>query len=152
MVPAAFVRLELLPLTPNGKVDRKTLPQPETVNGPSKAEHNPPGELEAAVARMWEDVLGLQGPGLDANFFDIGGHSLLIIHLHQRMVTQMAVAFDVLDLFRHPTVRQQAALIAGEGNHRDVRAAANAQAARQRQGFTRQRALQAGRGRNERNG
>jgi hypothetical protein len=146
MIPAAFVRLASLPLTPNGKMDRRRLPRPDSSSGQDAAEpHDQPGELERSIRGIWEAVLAAQHPGLDANFFDLGGHSLLIIHLHQRLVEQLGVTFDVLDLFRHPTIRQQALLVAGLRPARDVRSGAQGVAKRQHAAFKRQRAMAIGR-------
>lgn len=143
MIPAAFVVLPQMPLTPNGKVDRKALPRPEAPTLDSRPAE-PAGELETLIARRWEAVLNLRDPSLDANFFDLGGHSLLIIHLHQQLVAELGVDFEVLDLFRHPTIRQQAALLGGRLPQRDLRGDAASQAQRQRQAFQRQRAMAAG--------
>ncbi len=140
MMPAAFVRLDRLPLTPNAKVDRAALPAPAAVGAPIAAADERPNEREAAVAALWEAVLGERRPALDANFFDLGGHSLLIVRLHQRLKEELGATCDVLDLFRHPTIRGQAALIGGGTARRDVRAAASTQAARQREALARQRA------------
>jgi amino acid adenylation domain-containing protein len=145
MIPAAFIPLEAIPLTPNGKADRKALPRPETVVSSNRGAQQPSGPLETAIAGMWEEVVGVTDPDLDMNFFDAGGHSLLIIQLHQRMVSRLNATFEVLELFRHPTIRQQAALIAGDARQHDVRAITDGPAAKQRQAFARHRAMQAGR-------
>jgi amino acid adenylation domain-containing protein len=143
MLPSAWVRLERMPLTPNGKVDRAQLPSGE---GPVAAGGEAPaGETERAVAGLWEDVLQVSGPPRDANFFDLGGHSLLIVHLHQRLVESLGVSCDTLDLFRYPTIRQQAALLDGAPARGDLRAEAGVQGHRQQQALMRQRAMAAGR-------
>lgn len=143
MVPSVFVRLERLPLTPNGKVDRTQLPDVE--RPAAAAGEAPAGDSERAIAKLWEDVLHVSGPARDANFFDLGGHSLLIVHLHQRLVESLGATCDTLDLFRYPTIRQQAALLDGSGTRRDLRAEAGSHGQRQQQALMRQRALAAGR-------
>jgi hypothetical protein len=143
MVPSVFVRLDRLPLTPNGKVDRTQLPDVE--RPVAAAGEAPAGETERAIAGLWEDVLHVSRPARDANFFDLGGHSLLIVHLHQRLVESLGATCDTLDLFRYPTIRQQAALLDGAEPRRDVRAEAGSQGQRQQQALMRQRALAAGR-------
>ena len=75
MVPSALVLLDALPLTPNGKVDRRALPAPRTV-GPAATER-PRTATEAALAGIWADLLGLPEVGVDENFFELGGYSLL---------------------------------------------------------------------------
>ena len=83
MVPNAFVVLDALPLTPNGKVDRKALPHPdiEQVARTSVTESlmSPP---QRRVAALWHEILHVDKVGLHDNFFDIGGHSLLLVKLH----------------------------------------------------------------------
>ena len=81
MLPTQFVMLDALPLTPNGKVDRKALPQP---NGSSQPEPLalPRTEVETAIAALWQSVLNLEQVGLHDNFFDLGGHSLLMVRVH----------------------------------------------------------------------
>jgi acyl-CoA synthetase (AMP-forming)/AMP-acid ligase II len=143
MVPSVFVRLERLPLTPNGKVDRTQLPDVE--RPAAAAGEAPAGDTERAIAKLWEDVLHVSSPARDANFFDLGGHSLLIVHLHQRLVESLGATCDTLDLFRYPTIRQQAALLDGSGTRRDLRAEAGSHGQRQQQALMRQRALAAGR-------
>ncbi len=141
MVPSVFVRLDRLPLTPNGKVDRTQLPEVERPS--ATAGEAPAGNTERAIADLWEDVLHVSGPARDANFFDLGGHSLLIVHLHQRLVESLGATCDTLDLFRYPTIRQQAALLDGTGTRRDLRAEAVSHGQRQQQALMRQRALAA---------
>ena len=74
MVPAAFVVLDALPLTPNGKVDRRALPRPGLPRG-----HDARGaaHAEAALERIWAELLGLPEVGVHDDFFELGGHSLL---------------------------------------------------------------------------
>ncbi|MFA5910705.1 MAG: amino acid adenylation domain-containing protein [Vicinamibacterales bacterium] len=143
MLPSAFVRLERMPLTPNGKIDRAQLPAVE--RPPAPGGEAPVDDTERAIARLWESVLQVSAPARDANFFDLGGHSLLIVHLHQRLVESLGATCDTLDLFRYPTIRQQAALLDGAPARRDLRGEASAQGQRQQQALMRQRALAAGR-------
>jgi len=143
MMPSAFVRLDRMPLTPNGKIDRGELPAFE--RPVADAGDAPASQTERAIAELWEAVLHVSRPPRDANFFDLGGHSLLIVHLHQRLVETLGATCDTLDLFRYPTIRQQAALLDGAPARRDLRAEAGTQAHRQQQALMRQRAMAAGR-------
>jgi len=105
MVPAAFVTLQALPLTPNGKVDRKALPKPEfeAVTDQSKFVA-PSTEIEVALAKVWCEVLHLKQVGLNDNFFDIGGHSVLLLQVHARMGTVTNSKVSVAELFQYPTI------------------------------------------------
>src|SRR5690606_33836309 len=82
MVPQYFVELEALPLTPNGKIDRKALPEPTDatpVDGNDGEGLMTP--LQSQVAALWREVLRVGHVGLNANFFNMGGHSLLLVRL-----------------------------------------------------------------------
>ncbi|HEX8244312.1 MAG TPA: amino acid adenylation domain-containing protein [Longimicrobium sp.] len=111
MVPSAFVALEAIPLTPSGKVDRRALPAPAPSPGaPSGA---PLSRREAEVAEVWRQVLGTGAVGPDDNFFDLGGNSLLLIDLAGRLRERLGSTATAVELFRFPTVRTQAARLAG---------------------------------------
>jgi len=105
MVPAAFVRLDSLPLTPNGKVDRRALPAPDQA-GPKLGETyvGPRVPLEEAVAGIWTEALKLDRVGVHDNFFEIGGHSLMIVQMQRRLCAVLGQNVAVVDLFRHPTI------------------------------------------------
>jgi aryl carrier-like protein len=114
MVPAAFVLLERLPLTPNGKVDRRALAGTDRVTAAGRAEIAlPRTETEKVMAGIWAEVLGVDEVGVDENFFDLGGNSLLLLAVVTRA---RARGFDLehLTIFRHPTVRSLARHLSGE--------------------------------------
>ncbi|KAB0572819.1 amino acid adenylation domain-containing protein, partial [Helicobacter pullorum NCTC 12824] len=73
MVPSAYVQLEALPLNPNGKLDRKALPAPGLDAVVSGVYEAPEGEIEATLAHIWQDLLGLEQVGRQGHFFDLGG-------------------------------------------------------------------------------
>ncbi|WP_144931527.1 MULTISPECIES: non-ribosomal peptide synthase/polyketide synthase, partial [unclassified Pseudomonas] len=116
MVPSAFVMLEAFPLTTNGKLDRKALPAPDQSAVISREYEAPQGEVESAIARIWQDLLKLEQVGRHDNFFELGGHSLLAVKLIERM-RQMDLSADVRVLFSQPTL---AALAAAVGGHTEV--------------------------------
>jgi len=103
MVPAAYVWLAKLPLTANGKLDRKALPAPNADAYLMRGYEAPVGELETTVARIWAEVLKLDRVGRNDNFFEIGGHSLLVVRMTS-MLRQFGIETTVAVLFNHPTV------------------------------------------------
>ncbi|MCP4663311.1 MAG: amino acid adenylation domain-containing protein, partial [bacterium] len=121
MVPSLFVFLPALPLTPNGKVDRAALGrQAPPAAEPEAAESEAPpaaprGLVEERVAAVWSEVLELERVGRDDNFFDLGGHSLLVLEVHERLRSELGRELPVIHLFRYPTVRTLAAALDSEG-------------------------------------
>ncbi len=118
MVPGAFVVLDALPLTPNGKTDRRALPAPEAVKPADTVRVPPRTPAEKAVAAIWRDVLRTDEVGVDDNFFNVGGHSLLLAQVATRLSEWLGREVPLLDLFRHTTVAAQAAHVTAEGGER----------------------------------
>jgi amino acid adenylation domain-containing protein len=109
MVPAAITVLEAFPLTANGKIDRRALPAPQLTTGSA---HVAPAEgIEQAIAQVWCELLGTQRVGRHDNFFEIGGHSLLLMKAHRLLEERLSARLNVVDLFRHPTIESLAAFI-----------------------------------------
>ena len=104
MVPVAYVCIEEMPLTPNGKVDRKALPEPETEGYGAGEYEEPVGEIERAVAEIWEEVLKVERVGRRNNFFELGGHSLLVIRVVSRLRKALNVEVTIGDVFGHPVL------------------------------------------------
>ncbi|HSK75059.1 MAG TPA: amino acid adenylation domain-containing protein [Thermoanaerobaculia bacterium] len=114
MVPATFTLLPELPLTPNRKVDRKALPAPD--RGEENAAFVPPEtDLEREIAAVWQEVLGVDRVGVHDNFFEIGGHSLLLVRLLSRLQEALKADLSLMDLFSHPNVHAQAEHLRGRG-------------------------------------
>jgi amino acid adenylation domain-containing protein len=104
MLPAVFVWLDELPLTANGKVDRGALPEPVRETDGESPGLQPRTPLEAALAGMLCDLLGLEQVGVDENFFVLGGHSLLGAQLIVRIRDRFGVELSLRNLFDNPTV------------------------------------------------
>jgi amino acid adenylation domain-containing protein len=107
MVPAAFVPLPRLPVTPNGKVDRKALARIEPEGhdaGLTTSYVEPRSDLERRIAALWREVLGVEQVGVRHNFFDLGGHSLLLVRLHARLEEELGRELPLVDLFNAPTI------------------------------------------------
>ncbi|MGI5336494.1 SDR family NAD(P)-dependent oxidoreductase [Streptomyces sp. CA-181903] len=106
-LPTREVTLTPLPRTPDGSVDRAALHRTDRP-GPGAA---PAGRTQQLVAEVWCEVLGVDRVGPDENFFDLGGHSLLMARVHGSLQTALDREFSMVDLFRHPTVATLAAFL-----------------------------------------
>ena len=111
MVPSAFVKLEVMPLTPNGKVDRQALPVPDADAFNSQAYEMPVGETEEVLAGIWQELLGVEKVGRHDEFFDLGGHSLLMTRLLNQIEAHFEVSISFADIFRCSTLKAMAELI-----------------------------------------
>ncbi|MFI7643312.1 amino acid adenylation domain-containing protein [Nonomuraea sp. NPDC049400] len=113
MIPDRIsVRAEL-PLTPNGKLDRAALLRdlPAAEEGARSAAVA--GETEQRLHRLWAEVLGRARIGRTENFFDAGGHSLLMVDLHARIIAEFGEGIELLELFRSPSIAALAAVLDG---------------------------------------
>jgi len=105
MVPGAFVFMDALPLTPNRKVDRRALPAPDTTRPELESAFvEPESGVEKVVAGIWAAALGLQRVGIHDNFFDLGGHSLLLAKVHGQLQAALRRDVPMIELFRYPTI------------------------------------------------
>ena len=103
MVPSAFVLLKEMPLLPNGKIDRRALPEQPQLN----LEENfvaPETELEQTIAIIWQEVLHLEKVGIHHNFFDLGGHSLLMVQVHSKLYQILNRDLSIVEMFQYPTI------------------------------------------------
>ena len=105
MVPAHFEVLDGFPLTANGKVDRAALPAPAAARRDSVAVFAPPeDETEEVLAAIWRDVLGVDRVGRHDNFFDLGGHSLLLTQVRALLAERTGRDVTMVQLFQRPTI------------------------------------------------
>ena len=105
MVPQHVVQLDAMPLTPNGKIDRKALPSPDSAGSTSESVYvAPENELETKIVAVWQEVLGLDRVGTHDNFFDLGGHSLLVVKAHRELKSLSETPIALTDLYRFPTI------------------------------------------------
>ncbi|MFB2875365.1 thioesterase domain-containing protein, partial [Floridanema aerugineum] len=110
MVPSAYVLLETLPLTPSGKVDRRALPEPSdrTSSDTIVLPRNP---VELKLAQIWSKILKLDLVGVKDNFFDLGGHSLLIPYLMAQIKQAFNKDIPLATLLQNPTIEQLATVV-----------------------------------------
>jgi acyl-coenzyme A synthetase/AMP-(fatty) acid ligase len=120
MIPASFIMLDELPLTENGKIDRRALLAAKHSGLTSEEVYVPPrNEAEQIITGIWQEILMVDRIGVNDNFFDLGGHSLLIVKMHNRLHEVFETKISVIELFQHPTIRGIAKHI-GQGQDQDA--------------------------------
>ena len=112
MIPSAFVYLDALPLTSHGKIDRRALPAPDAER-PALAEAfiAPQTTTEKSLASIWTKLLGINRVGINDNYFELGGDSLLATQLVSQVRRVFEVELPLVDLFQHPILAELAASI-----------------------------------------
>ena len=111
MVPGGFVVLETLPLLPGGKVNRAALPAPGADRPATAPYVAPRTPVEAAIAEIWAEVLGLERVGIDDDFFALGGHSLLASRIVARVARRLGAELSMSALLGAPTVAELALVV-----------------------------------------
>jgi len=114
MVPSAFVCLTALPLTPNGKLDRKALPAPQQAQMTSPGYTAPTSDAETMISGIWQRALGIAHCGTRDNFFDIGGHSLLVVQVLKELREKVAKPIQMTDLFKYTTIEALARFVSSD--------------------------------------
>ncbi|KZN30563.1 hypothetical protein N480_06280 [Pseudoalteromonas luteoviolacea S2607] len=109
MVPATIIAVDSLPLTPNGKIDKQALPKPE-INSLYGKYVAPKTDTEKSLAQIWADLLSLdiEQISAEADFYQLGGHSLLLVKLLYAIQSKFEKAYELQTLFRDSTIRAQA--------------------------------------------
>lgn len=108
MVPSAVVPLPELPLTPNGKLDRGALPSEDTNTA---AGREPRDSREERLCALFGELLGVEGVGVDDDFFALGGHSLLATRLSARIRAEFGLDMPLRTIIKYPTVAELASLL-----------------------------------------
>ncbi|OUD14132.1 hypothetical protein TPSD3_07295 [Thioflexithrix psekupsensis] len=116
-MPAMFIQLPELPLTSNGKVDRAALPIPTQIQTQSAVAFlAASNSVEQQLVAIWQDLLHVKQVGVNDNFFDLGGHSLLILPMCEQIAQQLNYTLSPVDVFKYPTIRTLSALIQPSDN------------------------------------
>ena len=112
MIPSVFINLEALPLLPNGKVNRRALPAPDSsrpeLRRPFAAPENP---TQSRLVQLWMNVLALDRVGINDDFFELGGDSILATRLVSRVRRTFGVELPLRELFWKPTVSELAPVV-----------------------------------------
>jgi amino acid adenylation domain-containing protein len=109
MIPSYFIQLDQFPLTTSGKIDSKALPLPSGERPKLETSYAMPGTWsEKKIADIWKDILGIVKIGIDDSFFELGGNSLDMIKVNDRIQKIFQVDIPVVHMFRYPTIRSLA--------------------------------------------
>jgi acyl carrier protein len=112
MLPSSFTFLETIPLTSNGKIDRKALEQISDLNSNSEPNtslsHN---QQEQMILEIWQKILQRKNIEINDNFFDVGGHSLLLSQMQEKLEKSFQISLAITDLFKYPTISSLASYI-----------------------------------------
>jgi amino acid adenylation domain-containing protein len=141
MVPSAFLQMEAFPLTSSGKADRKALPAPAGMRQIETAFVAPQSEAENAIAEIWKEYLKLDAVGVHDNFFDLGGHSLLLVRIMNRLQQVFGRTMTVVDMFQHPTIQGLAEFVTADSQEAPEAGIIRDRAAKQKEALKRQKRL-----------
>ncbi|WP_046746003.1 non-ribosomal peptide synthetase, partial [Kordia zhangzhouensis] len=115
MVPRVWVTLDKIPLTHNGKVNRRNLPEPDMSALSSSTYVAPRNKIETELVAIWQKIMGIEKIGIHDNFFEIGGHSLLVVKLIAELQLNN-LKLTVKDVFENPTIREQSLKVTNNTN------------------------------------
>jgi amino acid adenylation domain-containing protein len=146
MMPSFYIQMDAIPLTGNGKVDRTALPKPTTGSKAARTGEQAStsgSPLQNQIAQVWCEVLKASQVGLDDNFFDIGGTSVLLATVRSQLQEKLGRSIPVTWMFEFTTVRALAGRLDEASNTTDRSSgalnAAQVQARKQREAFARLR-------------
>ncbi|URZ03767.1 non-ribosomal peptide synthetase [Clostridium felsineum] len=103
MLPSYIVQIEKIPLTLNGKVDRKSLPEIDISEITEDKYESPRNKIEEILVKVWEEVLGIEGIGIDHNYYELGGDSIKSIQIVSRL--HKYIKITIKDIMQYPTIR-----------------------------------------------
>ncbi len=133
MVPSAFMKMDDFPLTQNKKIDRRSFPDPFLKQNLDRKDIvKPKNDIERIIAEAWATVLDLKQISIHDNFFEIGGHSLMMVKLHAHLEDKLNTTFSVVELFQYPTIATQAKFLSSSKKENMATQNAQMRAVRQR--------------------
>lgn len=141
MIPQHFVKLDTLPLTSNGKVDRRALPAPQEDRQKDETYVAPRNEVERIIVGIWQELLQVKNVGIYDNFFGLGGHSLLLIRMRNRLQECFHKELSIVEMFRHPTIDMLAKFLTQKQKIQPSFTASQELARKQRESLKRQKQL-----------
>jgi len=112
MIPSLFVSLDVMPTTPSGKVDRQALPEPDWRGAAAEDYVAPRTDVERQLAEIWSEVLQVERVGVNDDFFELGGNSLMALRLNSQVRTAFSIDLPLVALFVAPTLAELAERIA----------------------------------------
>jgi acyl carrier protein len=104
MIPSLIMEVETMPLTANGKVDRRALPDPDASELLTHEYVAPRNDAERALAKIWQEVLGVEQVGIHDDFFELGGHSLLAVRVVYYIERNLLISIPINVIFEFTTI------------------------------------------------
>ncbi len=106
MIPSYFIQLSNFPMTVNGKIDIRNLPDPSNADYHSSSDYiEPESEIEKQVYLIWEEILNVKNFGINDNFFDLGGNSLSLLYMNDKINRKFDLDIPFVELFEHTTIK-----------------------------------------------
>ena len=140
MIPAHLIEMPELPLTPNRKLDRNALPKPDAASQRAQQAYVPPSnDIEKVLVDLWKQLLGLDKVGIQDNFFDLGGHSLLVVQLHRHLKAAIDRPVPLTDLYRFTTIQALSDHLTSGGSRSEDPQATTDRAKRRREALQQRR-------------
>ncbi|MEG4572782.1 amino acid adenylation domain-containing protein [Microcoleus sp. N3A4] len=150
MMPSSFVFLNALPPISNGELDPLTLPVPDALNPQLEITYvAPQTELEQIIATVWQQVLHLEKVGVEDNFFDLGGHSLLIAQAHSQLREVVDREVSIIEMFKYPTISSLAQYLSEEPEEKSSVGQSREHINKQKEAINRQKQKQRLQGKNK---
>jgi acyl carrier protein len=120
MIPSYFIKIDKIPLSSNGKADRKALPKPEGIKINTGSEYiAAQTATEKKLEALWKEILSIDTVGINDNFFDLGGNSLLLVSMHSKLEEEYKDRIKITDLFANPSISTLAQFIDSTYNNKE---------------------------------